>query len=122
MHGRCPDVGMSGVGLGGGFGTLSRTHGTVLDTIVAVRIALANGTIVDASTLMNEDVFWAVRGAASSVGSVLTTTIETFWTPSERVVSYTMGFPAGTNITIDDNAAALVGMQDWAQSNDNFIT
>ncbi|GMF60846.1 unnamed protein product [Phytophthora fragariaefolia] len=60
-HGRCPDVGMTGVAASG-FGTLSRASGTVLDNIEAVRVALANGTIVNASAKENSDLFWGVRG------------------------------------------------------------
>lgn len=120
MHGRCPDVGMSGVGFGGGFGTLSRLHGTVLDEINSVRVALANGTIVNASRTENTDVLWAVRGAAASVGSVLTTTIETVSPPSENVVSYTIGFNSSVDeISIEDNIAALLGVQTWARSAEN---
>ncbi|KAH9844429.1 berberine-like protein [Teratosphaeria destructans] len=120
MHGRCPDVGMTGIAFGGGFGTLSRLHGTVLDDIVAVRAVLANGEIVDASAKENPDLFWAVRGAASSVASVLTVTIQTFEPPSTRVVSYTIGFPKELgDISLEQNAASLVGLQDWAQGKDN---
>ncbi|KAE9273539.1 hypothetical protein PR003_g29880 [Phytophthora rubi] len=56
-HGRCPDVGMTGIA-SSGFATLSRHSGTVLDNIVGVRVALANGTIVDADAERNADLFW----------------------------------------------------------------
>jgi hypothetical protein len=119
-HARCPDVGMSGVAFGGGFGTLSRASGTVLDNMVSVRVALANGTIVDASADANADLFWGVRGAASSLGSVLTTTLRTLDVPAGgRVVAYTIAFARGHNVSLADNAAALVGAQAWAQSGDN---
>ncbi|ETM98241.1 hypothetical protein PPTG_19662 [Phytophthora nicotianae INRA-310] len=62
-HGRCPDVGMTGVAASG-FGTLSRSSGTVLDNIESVRVALANGTIVDADAKRNSHVYWA--GAITS--------------------------------------------------------
>ncbi|KAF2766029.1 berberine-like protein [Teratosphaeria nubilosa] len=120
MHGRCPDVGMTGIAFGGGFGTLSRLHGTVLDDIVAIRAVLANGEIVDASAKENVDLFWAARGAASSVASVLTVTIQTFEPPSDKVISYTIGFPKVLgNISVEQDAVALVGIQAWAQSKDN---
>lgn len=118
-HGRCPDVGMTGVGLGGGFGTLSRASGTVLDNIVSVRVALANGTIVDASADENADLFWGVRGAAPSLGAVLTITLRTLDAPAGAVVAYTIAFGAGRNVSLADNTAALLGAQEWAQSADD---
>lgn len=123
MHGRCPDVGMTGVAFGGGFGTLSRLHGTVLDDIVSVRVALADGKIVDASATENSELLWAVRGAAASFGVVLTVTIETFAKPSDTIVSYTIGFSEEVeNITMEENVGALTGLQAWAQSAENVDT
>ncbi|ORY64298.1 uncharacterized protein BCR38DRAFT_392949 [Pseudomassariella vexata] len=117
-HGRCPDVGMTGVGMGGGFGTLSRKSGTVLDNIVAMRVALANGTIVDTSLTENTDLFWGLRGAGNSLGVVLTMSIQTL-SPATTVTNYTISFPSGITPTIEQNAAALFGAQNWAQSVDN---
>ncbi|KAG1711305.1 hypothetical protein DVH05_008558 [Phytophthora capsici] len=117
-HGRCPDVGMTGVAASG-FGTLSRSSGTVLDNIESVRVALANGSIVDASTKQNSDLFWGVRGAASSMGVVLDFKIKTFKAPSQRVVNYTIEFNSTYKPTQQDNVDALVGTQKWALSKDN---
>lgn len=116
-HGRCPDVGMTGVAASG-FGTLSRAAGTVLDNIVGVRIALANGTIVDADADVNPDVYWAVRGAASSMGVVLQYKLQTLEPPSLVVTNYTIAFQDHTP-TQQDNVDALLGAQAWAQSPDN---
>lgn len=117
-HGRCPDVGMAGVAASG-FGTLSRATGTVLDNLVGIRIALANGTIVDADANQNEDIFWAVRGAASSMGVVLLYKIQTLAPPSTHVTNYTITFASGYSATQQDNVNALLGTQEWAQSADN---
>ncbi|KAJ4397873.1 hypothetical protein N0V93_002110 [Gnomoniopsis smithogilvyi] len=117
-HGRCPDVGMTGVAASG-FGTLSRASGTVLDNIVGVRVAIANGSIVDADANVNSDLYWAVRGAASSMGVVLKFKIQTLTPPSLTVTNYTIAFPANYNVTQQDNVDALLGTQAWAQSADN---
>lgn len=117
-HGRCPDVGMTGVAAGG-FGTLARMSGTVLDNIVGVRVALANGTIVDADADQNSDLYWAVRGAASSMGVVLRYKIQTMEPPSARVTNYTIGFPSNYTPTQQDNVNALLGTQQWALSEHN---
>ncbi|ETL32783.1 hypothetical protein L916_14685, partial [Phytophthora nicotianae] len=106
-HGRCPDVGMTGVAASG-FGTLSRSSGTVLDNIESVRVALANGSIVDADAKQNSDLFWGVRGAASSMGVVLDFKIKTYEPPSERVTNYTIEFNSSYKPTQQDNVDALV--------------
>lgn len=117
-HGRCPDVGMTGVAASG-FGTLSRASGTVLDNIVGARVALSNGTIVDVDADQNSDIYWAVRGAASSMGVVLRFKIQTFAPPSEKVTNYTIIFNSNYTPTQQDNVDALLGAQEWAQSTDN---
>ncbi|KAL3674912.1 hypothetical protein V7S43_000838 [Phytophthora oleae] len=117
-HGRCPDVGMTGVAASG-FGTLSRSSGTVLDNIESVRVALANGSIVDADAKQNSDLFWGVRGAASSMGVVLDFKIKTYEAPSERVTNYTIEFNSSYKPTQQDNVDALIGTQTWALSEDN---
>ncbi|EGZ11048.1 hypothetical protein PHYSODRAFT_337810 [Phytophthora sojae] len=109
-HGRYPDVGMTGVAASG-FGTLSRTAGTVLDNVEAVRVALANGTIVDASAKQNADLYWGVRGAASSMGVVLDFKIKTIEPPSERVTNYTIAFNSSVKPTQQDNVNAFLGTQ-----------
>ncbi|KAE9346769.1 hypothetical protein PF008_g8140 [Phytophthora fragariae] len=93
-HGRCPDVGMSGIA-SSGFATLSRHSGTVLDNIVGVRVALANGTIVDADAERNADLFWG------------------------RVANYTITFNETYTPTQQDNVDALLGTQKWALSKEN---
>ncbi|KAH7488806.1 hypothetical protein PRIC1_007039 [Phytophthora ramorum] len=117
-HGRCPDVGMTGVAASG-FGTLSRQSGTVLDNIESARVALANGSIVDADAKQNSDLFWGVRGAASSMGVVLDFKIKTFEPPSQHVVNYTIAFNSSGKPTQQDNVDALIGTQTWALSEDN---
>ncbi|KAF4315013.1 hypothetical protein G195_011469 [Phytophthora kernoviae 00238/432] len=117
-HGRCPDVGMTGIA-SSGFGTMSRHSGTVLDNIVGVRVALANGSIVDADAEKNPDLYWGVRGAASSMGVVLQFKLKTFEPPSQRVTNYTIAFNSSYKPTQQDNVDLLLGTQKWAQSVDN---
>lgn len=117
-HGRCPDVGMTGVAASG-FGTTSRAYGTVLDNIVGVRVAIANGSIVDADASVNSDLYWAVRGAASSMGVVLQFKVQTLAPPSLTVTNYAITFPKNYKPTQQENVDALIGTQEWAQSSDN---
>ncbi|KAG6591052.1 berberine-like protein [Phytophthora cinnamomi] len=117
-HGRCADVGMTGIA-SSGFATLSRHSGTVLDNIVGVRVALANGSIVDADAKQNADLYWGVRGAASSMGVVLQFKMKTLEPPSQRVTNYTIDFNETYTPTQQDNVNALLGTQKWALSADN---
>ena len=117
-HGRCPDVGMTGVAASG-FGTLTHSSGTVLDNIESVRVALADGSIVDADAKRNSDLLWGICGAASSLGVVLDFKIKTFEPPSLTVTNYTIKFDNSAKPTQLDNVNALLGAQAWALSKDN---
>ncbi|GMF66200.1 unnamed protein product [Phytophthora lilii] len=117
-HGRCPDVGMTCIA-SSGLATLSRHSGTVLDNIVGVRFALANGSIVDADAEHNSDLVWGARGAASSMGVVLQFKMKTLEPPSPRVTNYTITFNTTYMPKQQDNVDALLGTQNWALSADN---
>ncbi|EGZ19651.1 hypothetical protein PHYSODRAFT_253342 [Phytophthora sojae] len=97
----------------------NRTLPTVVALMSAVRVALANGSIVDASAKQNADLFWGVRGAASSMGVVLDFKIKTLEPPSMRVTNYTIEFNANATPSQQDNVDALIGTQKWALSADN---
>ncbi|KAL2268001.1 hypothetical protein VTJ83DRAFT_2847 [Remersonia thermophila] len=113
-HGTCPGVGVSGHTLHGGFGFSSHTHGLALDWAVGATVVLANGTIVEASATQNPSLFWALRGAGSNFGIVVTWRFRTFPVP-ETVTSFEVNLPAWRT-----NATALVKgfseLQDWLLS------
>ncbi|CAI5713269.1 unnamed protein product [Hyaloperonospora brassicae] len=118
VHGRCPEVGMTGVAASG-FGTKSRVEGTVLDNLVSVRVALANSSIVDADAKQNSQLFWGIRGAASSLGVVLDFKVKTIAPPSKSATNYTIVFDKEYKPTQQDSVDALIGTQTWALSKDN---
>lgn len=62
-HGRCRDVGVAGLVLGGGIGFNMRAHGLTCDGLAATRIVLADGRALNCSEAENDDLFWAIRGA-----------------------------------------------------------
>jgi FAD/FMN-containing dehydrogenase len=82
-HGTGSAVGIGGHATLGGYGYVSRAWGLALDRIVAMDVVLANGRIVHASAKENEDVFWAVRGAAHSFAVVLNFYMRTEEAPRE---------------------------------------
>jgi FAD/FMN-containing dehydrogenase len=63
-------VGVGGHALHGGYGVSSHTKGLALDWMVGATIVLANSSVVNVSATENPDLFWAIRGAGSSMGIV----------------------------------------------------
>ncbi|KAL3422758.1 FAD-linked oxidoreductase-like protein 2 [Phlyctema vagabunda] len=104
-------VGMAGSTIGGSLGTTSRFLGTLLDNLVSATIMLANGTVVNASNEENSELFFAIRGAASSYGILLTLTYKT-WKPVYPIATkWTIVLP--TNTTLDTGVQALLDVQDF---------
>lgn len=69
--GTCADVGVAGHMMGGGYGFTSRQYGLNCDTVTSVKVMLADGTIVHASSEVNPDLHWAVRGGTGNQFGVL---------------------------------------------------
>ncbi|EJD49067.1 FAD-binding domain-containing protein [Auricularia subglabra TFB-10046 SS5] len=94
-HGTCPDVGIGGHATIGGLGPTSRQFGAALDHIVEVEVVLANGTITRANEHFQTDLFWALRGAASSYGIITEFVVRTEPEPAETV-NYSYSFVFGS--------------------------
>ncbi|KAK0206912.1 glucooligosaccharide oxidase [Desarmillaria ectypa] len=81
-YGSCPYVDIGGHVSGGGFGFTSRMWDLTLDAVRSMTVVLAYRTIVTASSTCNTDLVWAMRGAASSFGIIISVDFETFRAPS----------------------------------------
>ena len=66
--GQCPEVGATGVILGGGLGWLSGLHGASCDNLISVRVVAADGRLLTADSERRPDLFWALRGAGANFG------------------------------------------------------
>ncbi|GLB44952.1 putative oxygen-dependent FAD-linked oxidoreductase family protein [Lyophyllum shimeji] len=85
-HGTCAYVGIGGHAAYGGFGFTSRQWGLTLDTIIAINVVLANGTISRVTNETDPDLFWAFRGAGGSFGLVTSYEVKTFPAPPSATV------------------------------------
>ncbi|EPS34783.1 hypothetical protein PDE_09747 [Penicillium oxalicum 114-2] len=85
--GSCPCIGATGAMLGGGLGRLQGLHGLTSDALRKVRLALWNGTIVEASDQQNQDLFWGIRGSGQNYGIIFESTYQT-WPATHGGVHY----------------------------------
>jgi FAD/FMN-containing dehydrogenase len=71
LAGSSPDVGVVGYSLGGGVSWLGRAHGLAANSVTAIAIVLADGTLVRCDAEHRADLFWALRGGGGGLGVVV---------------------------------------------------
>ena len=87
-----PTVGIAGLTLGGGLGILGRSHGLTADQLVAARVVLADGRIVDCDAHRHVELFWALRGAGGGqFGAVTELVLRTL--PAPRTTAFHLVWP-----------------------------
>lgn len=102
--GECDTVGVAGHMMGGGYGFTSRAFGLNCDAVERVWMMLADGSVVRADATVNQDLFWAVRGATGgNLGVLLQVQYRTV--PLGNLWGFTLRWPA------DESPAVLVELQ-----------
>ena len=101
-----PDVGISGLTLGGGLGILGRLHGLTCDQVLSARVVLADGIVVECDESREPDLFWLLRGAgAGRAGVVVEWTFRTV--PAPTVTVFRLAWAEA------DAEAVLDAWQEW---------
>ncbi len=106
LCGSSSDVGVVGYTLGGGHGPLGRRFGYAADTVQAVEIVTADGTLRRVDATSDPELFWAVRGGKGAFGVV--TAIEIALVPLSSVLG------GGVFFAAEDAAAVLHAYRQWA--------
>lgn len=109
-------MGVSGHGLGGGFGFLARDSGYLMDRIISMSVVKADGSTITASKTENPDLYWGLLGAGSNnFGTVLSFTYALVDAPTQIV---NFNYVYGSN---DDCANTLVALQSLTNSADPSV-
>lgn len=113
--GSCPTVGLAGLTLGGGYGLSARHLGLTCDSLRAVEMVLADGSVVNASPTSHPDLFWACRGGGGGNFGIATRFLFHAY-PVDQVAIY--------NMTWDwhDMETVLDTWQHWAPTADSRLT
>ena len=97
-------VGVPGLVLGGGFGSLSKAYGSAAASLIEAEIVTADGEVRIANACANPDLFWAIKGGGGGFGIVTRVTLRTHALPN-----FIGGAGAVIKATSDDAQRRLIG-------------
>ena len=86
------DVGVGGIGLGGGIGWLVRDRGLAVDALREVELVTASGEILSVNAGEHPELFWALRGGGGNFGVATRFTFQA--TPVDALVGGHVRFDA----------------------------
>ncbi|KAL4887755.1 hypothetical protein BDV59DRAFT_189977 [Aspergillus ambiguus] len=70
VGGRLANIGVAGFTLGGGLSYYSAQYGLTCDNVINFEVVLGNGTVVNANSFSNTDLWWALKGGGNRFGIV----------------------------------------------------
>ncbi|KAK0210385.1 hypothetical protein DFS33DRAFT_1370860 [Desarmillaria ectypa] len=95
----------------GSWGFVSRQWGLTLDHIISAQLVLANESITTVSEDNNPELFWGIRGSASSFGVMTSYEFSTVAAPEEGTY-----FVYNWNVSVAEASIFLTSLQDFVQS------
>lgn len=107
LAGSSPSVGVVGYTLGGGIGWLARSHGLASNSVTAIEVVDAAGTIRRIDAQHDPDLFWALRGGGGTAAIV--TAMEFRLYPVTEVFAGALMWP------IDRAADVVDAWRQWVQ-------
>lgn len=106
-HGRCREVGVAGLVLGGGIGFNMRAHGLTCDQLVETEVLLASGELITCNESQNSDLFWACRGGGGGNFGIHTSfTFQTF--PVTTVTVYQLSWRSHLRALLEQLVESLL--------------
>jgi FAD/FMN-containing dehydrogenase len=114
LHGSAHDVGVVGYSLGGGIGWYARRYGMSANSVLAVELVTADGSIVRADANHEPELFWAVRGGGGSFGVV--TAVEIALLPITEVYAGVLFWP------VERAPEVLKAYAAWAETVPDEVT
>ncbi|KAK0447293.1 FAD dependent oxidoreductase [Armillaria borealis] len=78
VGGRVAGIGVAGFTLGGGYSWLSNQYGLALDSVVAYKLVVPNGTVVTVMEGSDPDLFFSLKGGGNNYGIVTRFTLKTY--------------------------------------------
>jgi FAD binding domain len=93
VMGGCPTVGIGGLTLGGGIGSLTPKYGAACDNVKSAEVVTVDSRQIEASHKSNSDLIWAIRGGGGNFGVV--TSFQYRLHPVTDVLAGALEYPAG---------------------------
>jgi hypothetical protein len=93
VMGGCPTVGIGGLTLGGGIGTLMPKYGAACDNVKSAEVVTVDSRQLEASHNSNSDLFWAIRGGGGNFA--VATSFDYQLYPVTEVLAGALEYPAG---------------------------
>ena len=81
LHGSTPDVSVAGYSLGGGVGWYARKLGLSTNSVTAIELVTADGTLRRVDADNDPDLFWALRGGGGNFGIVTALEVQLYTIP-----------------------------------------